>query len=210
MPDNELNLLEQRLKMIEEKIDSHYKILFKLLKAGNGPVFVFILIVILLGSLVYSIGNFFIGIHDLYTKTCFIGGLFGIFLTIWSVNKEKINKENIAYYQQEIEKLNQERHIIRKKSNISAIKKAILIGGKTRNTLTSPPFCGVVLLGAQHTINRRTTPPDSMALFLCPFPKSQDVSWLSFGLCLHPMFAGCPRYVQVARLKAGSRSCWRC
>ena len=123
MPDNELNLLEQRLKMIEEKIDSHYKILFKLLKAGNGPVFVFILILILLGSLVYSISNFFIGIHDLYTKTCFIGGLFGIFLTIWSVNKEKINKENIAYYQQEIEKLNQERHIIRKKIKYLRYKK---------------------------------------------------------------------------------------
>lgn len=37
--------------------------------------------------------------------------------------------------------------------------------------LTSPAFYGVVLLGAHNTINRRTTPPDSMALFCALFLK---------------------------------------
>ena len=43
-------------------------------------------------------------------------------------------------------------------------------------------------------------------LFLCPFTKVKTLFDCGFLLYLHLLDAGCPRYVQAARPKAGSRS----
>lgn len=71
--------------------------------------------------------------------------------------------------------------------------------------MTFPSFYGVVSPRCLKTPPWRTTPPDSMALFCALFAKSRFLL-AAFWAIIASTDAGCPRYVQAARPKAGSSS----